>query len=70
MVIVCWLQRVNVFKLSPAERTAFFINVYNALVIHAIALYGHPPTSYRRYVFFGWVSSVLKYYVTPSKFQV
>ena len=51
------LQRVNVFALSQPERVAFFINVYNALVIHAIALHGHPTSSLSRHGFFDAVSA-------------
>lgn len=51
------VQRVDVFALSPSQRQAFFINIYNVLVIHAIALYGHPPTAAKRWVFFSYVRS-------------
>uniref|UniRef100_A0A1I8F8T9 DUF547 domain-containing protein n=1 Tax=Macrostomum lignano TaxID=282301 RepID=A0A1I8F8T9_9PLAT len=37
---------------SPAERLAFFINVYNALVLHAQAGQGAPTSLWTRYRFF------------------
>nr|XP_043606972.1 uncharacterized protein LOC122578965 [Erigeron canadensis] len=36
------LQRVDVSTLSVSERLAFFINLHNAMVIHAIISIGHP----------------------------
>lgn len=39
------LQRVSVEKLDQDELKAFFINIYNALVIHATIVNG-PPTNW------------------------
>ena len=39
------LQRAPIEKLDENGRKAFFINIYNALVIHATAAYG-PPTNW------------------------
>jgi len=51
-VAECELQRVDVSSLSPSDKLAFFINVYNLLVIHGLVNYG-PPTSYlQRAAFF------------------
>ena len=36
------LQNVDLFGLSVAQRKAFFINVYNALIVHIIAAKGEP----------------------------
>lgn len=36
------LQRVDIFTLSINETTAFFLNLYNAMVIHAIIWAGKP----------------------------
>ncbi|XWS34312.1 hypothetical protein CRYUN_Cryun21dG0029400 [Craigia yunnanensis] len=36
------LQRVNLQLLTPDERLAFFLNLYNAMVIHAVISIGHP----------------------------
>ncbi|KAK6242500.1 hypothetical protein QUC31_013805 [Theobroma cacao] len=36
------LQRINLQLLSPDERLAFFLNLYNAMVIHAVISIGHP----------------------------
>ena len=34
------LQKVDVASLSREERMAFFINIYNAVVVHALAVFG------------------------------
>ncbi|CAI0431920.1 unnamed protein product [Linum tenue] len=36
------LQRVDPLGLSPDEKTAFFLNLYNAMVIHAVIRVGSP----------------------------
>ncbi|KAK3014949.1 hypothetical protein RJ639_009161 [Escallonia herrerae] len=36
------LHRVNIFVLSANEKLAFFLNLYNAVVIHAVIIVGHP----------------------------
>ncbi|XVE85616.1 hypothetical protein DITRI_Ditri17bG0104500 [Diplodiscus trichospermus] len=36
------LQRINLKLLTPDERLAFFLNLYNAMVIHAVISIGHP----------------------------
>ncbi|GAY56610.1 hypothetical protein CUMW_173250 [Citrus unshiu] len=46
------LQRVNLFELSPDEKLAFFLNLYNAMVIHAIIRVGHPEGVIDRKSFF------------------
>ena len=38
------LKRVDLSQLLPPQKIAFFINVYNALVIHAFVIQG-PPTN-------------------------
>ncbi|KAG7241674.1 hypothetical protein INR49_025139 [Caranx melampygus] len=38
------LQRVELLSLSREEKLAFFINIYNALVIHGFLRLGPPPT--------------------------
>ncbi|KAK9749789.1 hypothetical protein RND81_02G150300 [Saponaria officinalis] len=40
--LVQGLQRVNLHLLSPDEKLAFFLNLYNAMVIHAIIRKGYP----------------------------
>lgn len=42
------LQHVAVEKLSQDESKAFFINIYNALVIHATAVNGPPSNWFSR----------------------
>lgn len=46
------LQRVNLSELSPDEKLAFFLNLYNAMVIHAIIRVGHPEGVIERKSFF------------------
>lgn len=36
------LQRLNIMSLSPDEKLAFFLNLFNAMVIHAAIRIGHP----------------------------
>lgn len=36
------LQRVDVFALSTDEKLAFFLNLYNSMVIHAVIMRGYP----------------------------
>lgn len=36
------LQRLNIMALSPDEKLAFFLNLFNAMVIHAAIRIGHP----------------------------
>ncbi|TYI45316.1 hypothetical protein E1A91_D13G028900v1 [Gossypium mustelinum] len=36
------LQRINLQLFTPNERLAFFLNLYNAMVIHAVISIGHP----------------------------
>lgn len=36
------LHRINLDELSPEQRLAFFLNLYNAMVIHAVIRSGHP----------------------------
>ena len=36
------LQRVNLLELSENEKLAFFLNLYNAMVIHAVIRVGVP----------------------------
>ena len=43
------LQRVDVFGLSHQEKLAFFINVYNALVVHGNIATGHPTNVWQRW---------------------
>ncbi|KAJ0096219.1 hypothetical protein Patl1_15712 [Pistacia atlantica] len=46
------LHRVNLFTLSADEKLAFFLNLYNAMVIHAIIRIGHPEGVIERKSFF------------------
>ena len=50
------LQRVNLNGLSREERLAFFINVYNALVIHGTCVFGTPKNTLERLSFFSKTS--------------
>lgn len=53
------LQRVNVVDASGDEKVAFFINIYNALVIHANAAFGPPVNLWQRYKFFNTVRYII-----------
>ncbi|KAL0183810.1 hypothetical protein M9458_019506, partial [Cirrhinus mrigala] len=50
------LQQVELLSLSREEKLAFFINVYNALVIHGNLRLGFPKNIWQRYRFFNYVS--------------
>uniref|UniRef100_A0A1A8AKG9 Uncharacterized protein n=1 Tax=Nothobranchius furzeri TaxID=105023 RepID=A0A1A8AKG9_NOTFU len=43
------LQRVELLSLSRDEKLAFFINIYNALVIHGFLRLGAPTNLWQRY---------------------
>ncbi|KAG9442377.1 hypothetical protein H6P81_018231 [Aristolochia fimbriata] len=47
------LQRVDVGELSENERLAFFLNLYNAMVIHAVIRVGNPEGVVDRGTFYG-----------------
>ncbi|KAK9115648.1 hypothetical protein Sjap_014595 [Stephania japonica] len=47
------LQRVNLLSLSGNEKLAFFINLYNAMIIHAVIRLGCPEGMIDRRTFFG-----------------
>ncbi|XP_007251797.3 uncharacterized protein zgc:152951 isoform X2 [Astyanax mexicanus] len=53
------LQRVELMSLSREEKLAFFINVYNALVIHGNLRLGFPKNVWQRYRFFNYVSYLI-----------
>lgn len=43
------LQRLELLSLSREEKLAFFINIYNALVIHGFLKMGAPTNMFQRY---------------------
>ncbi|KAJ7944736.1 Protein of unknown function, DUF547 [Quillaja saponaria] len=51
-VLVEQLERVNISELECDAQIAFWINVYNALVMHAYLAYGIPHSSLRRLALF------------------
>ncbi|KAJ3591718.1 hypothetical protein NHX12_006850 [Muraenolepis orangiensis] len=53
------LQRVELLALSREEKLAFFINTYNALVIHGYLRLGPPTSTWQRYRFFNYVSYLI-----------
>ncbi|XP_053482897.1 uncharacterized protein zgc:152951 [Ictalurus furcatus] len=57
--LAVYLQRVQLLSLSQEERLAFFINVYNALVIHGYLRLGFPKNMWQRYRFFNYVSYLI-----------
>ncbi|XP_050375005.1 uncharacterized protein LOC126792619 [Argentina anserina] len=46
------LHRVNLFELTPNERLSFFLNLYNAMVIHAVIRVGRPQGLIERRSFY------------------
>ncbi|XP_051148513.1 uncharacterized protein LOC127263498 [Andrographis paniculata] len=46
------LQRVNLLSLSHDERLAFFLNLHNAMALHAVIRIGHPGGMMDRMSFF------------------
>ncbi|XP_041359052.1 uncharacterized protein LOC121375589 [Gigantopelta aegis] len=53
------LQRVQIASSSREEKLAFFINIYNALVIHANIVRGPPDNLWQRYKFFHTVKYII-----------
>lgn len=47
--LAVYLQRVELLSLSHEEKLAFFINVYNALLIHGYLRLGFPKNMWQRY---------------------
>ena len=52
IILVQELHRVNLTELSQDEKLAFFLNLYNAMVIHAVIRVGHPEGLIDRRSFF------------------
>jgi len=50
--ITALLQRVNPKTMTREEKLSFFINIYNALVIHSNIINGFPKGQVQRYKFF------------------
>ncbi|KAL4235616.1 hypothetical protein ACF0H5_004011 [Mactra antiquata] len=53
------LLRVNIVEATREEKLAFFINIYNALVIHGNVARGPPTNLWQRYKFFNTVRYVI-----------
>ncbi|WAR22899.1 DPTOR-like protein [Mya arenaria] len=53
------LVRVQIAEATRDEKLAFFINVYNALVIHANVTMGPPVNLWQRYKFFNTVKYII-----------
>mmetsp|Transcript_18217 Transcript_18217/g.41375 ORF Transcript_18217/g.41375 Transcript_18217/m.41375 type:complete len:500 (-) Transcript_18217:287-1786(-) len=51
----CEFQKLDVSSLNLSQKKAFFINLYNLMVLHAFAQVGIPQTSFRRMSFFDTV---------------
>lgn len=51
-VLVEQLEKVNVSQMESNAQTAFWVNVYNSLVMHAYLAYGIPHSSLRRLALF------------------
>jgi hypothetical protein len=46
------LQKVDLTTLNSKEKLAFFINIYNMLVIHGHVIHGIPESGLQRYQFY------------------
>jgi hypothetical protein len=46
------LRNLDVFEMNKARRLAFFLNIYNALLIHAITIVGRPHSFVARFRLF------------------
>lgn len=57
------LVRVQIAEASREEKLAFFINIYNALVIHANVTMGPPVNLWQRYKFFNTVRYIIGGYL-------
>jgi hypothetical protein len=57
------LQRVEMSGLTREDTIAFFINIYNALVIHANVVRGPPTNIWQRYKFFNYTSYTIGGYM-------
>ncbi|XP_070194487.1 uncharacterized protein [Littorina saxatilis] len=53
------LQRVDLEDCSRNEKLAFFVNIYNALVIHANVARGPPVNLWQRYKFFNTMKYII-----------
>ncbi|CAI8006756.1 Glutaredoxin-C3 [Geodia barretti] len=53
------LKRVDLLSLSVSEKIAFFVNVYNALVVHGFVVLGPPTNHLKRYRFFSSTSYIV-----------
>lgn len=53
------LKRLDLHTFTREESLAFFINIYNAMVIHAFIAEGPPTSVWRRYRFFNSTSYVI-----------
>ncbi|KAH9523517.1 hypothetical protein Btru_040201 [Bulinus truncatus] len=60
------LVHVNIEKASREEKLSFFINIYNALVIHGVIEKGPPSNTWSRYKFF----NDSKYIIGGSAFSL
>ena len=57
--LIAELKRVRLEETSREEKLAFFINIYNAMVIHACIAVGPPTNLWKRYKFFNSVTYVI-----------
>ena len=44
------LKRVDLSTMNREEKVAFFINIYNALVVHAFVVQGPPTNLWKRFL--------------------
>jgi GrxC family glutaredoxin len=53
------LKRVDITNLTRDEKIAFFVNIYNALVIHGFVVQGPPNNHLKRYRYFNSTSYII-----------
>ena len=52
IILAEFLQRIDIVSLSIKEKISFFINIYNAFVIHAFVVNGAPGNLFKRFRFY------------------
>lgn len=53
------LQRTEIITMADNEKVSFFINIYNAMVIHSFVIHGAPTSLLKRYRFYNSTSYMI-----------
>jgi len=51
-ILICELQKVALGLFSEAEKLCFYINIFNLLIVHALAVFNPPQNAVQRASFF------------------